>query len=241
MRSEIDRDLELMGLSSNDIRYKEPGNYKNYSRLYKEPIIFKQIEFDSSGGTEYFLSWESNETKPILYSFLRLRLSENSGKTQTGKVIFPELVNCALIRELHTYGKVQPCKQNQKFYESTNGVLSGFDSLEQNSDTYSQHKGYGKKLLEKAEQIAMSNGFKKIAVIAGVGVREYYRKQGYLIDSIEGCYQIKMLDDEQINNINTNTYIPDHSERIKIIFIGMFGYMGLFAVFVLIIINYFIK
>ena len=87
----------------------------------------------------------------------------------------------------------------------------------------------------------MSNGFKKIAVIAGVGVREYYRKQGYLIDSIEGCYQIKMLDDEQINNINTNTYIPDHSERIKIIFIGMFGYMGLFAVFVLIIINYFIK
>jgi elongator complex protein 3 len=30
-----------------------------------------------------------------------------------------------------------------------------------------------------AEEIAMQNGYRKIAVISGVGVREYYRKRGY--------------------------------------------------------------
>ena len=35
----------------------------------------------------------------------------------------------------------------------------------------SQHKGYGKKLLQKAEEIAIKNGYQQIAVIAGIGVR----------------------------------------------------------------------
>lgn len=142
--------------------------------------------FESSGGTEYFLSWETDDSNPVLYSFLRLRLSDNSGKTNTGKIIFPELVNCALIRELHTYGKVQPCKQNQSYYKNNNILF------EDNKNKV-QHKGFGKKLLARAEEIALSKGYKKIAVIAGVGVREYYRTVGYTIDSKEGCYQIKML------------------------------------------------
>jgi histone acetyltransferase (RNA polymerase elongator complex component) len=58
----------------------------------------------------------------------------------------------------------------------------------------SQHKGYGKKLLQKAEEIAIKNGYKKIAVIAGVGVRNYYRKQGYVHDTSNGCYQLKYLE-----------------------------------------------
>jgi hypothetical protein len=49
----------------------------------------------------------------------------------------------------------------------------------------SQHKGYGKKLLQKAEEIAF---------IAGVGVRNYYRKQGYVHDTSNGCFQLKHLE-----------------------------------------------
>jgi ELP3 family radical SAM enzyme/protein acetyltransferase len=192
MRSEIDRDMKILGIRSNDIRSREACNHENINRLYKSPIIMKEEIFDSSQGKEYFISWESDEQKSILYSFIRLRLSENSGRTQTGKVIFPELVNCALIRELHTYGKIQPCKENNKYYQSNNILF------EENENNKIQHKGYGKKLITRAEQIALSNGYKKIAVIAGVGVREYYRKLGYTIDSEEGCYQIKLLND----NIN---------------------------------------
>ena len=187
MRSEIDRDMELLGLKSSDIRYREAGSYRHQNKSNKksEPVL-KELVFESSGGTEYFLSWETDDSNPVLYSFLRLRLSDNSGKTNTGKIIFPELVDCAMIRELHTYGKVQPCKQNQSYYKNNNILF------EDNKNKV-QHKGFGKKLLARAEEIALSKGYKKIAVIAGVGVREYYRSVGYTIDSNEGCYQIKML------------------------------------------------
>ena len=201
MRSEIDRDMELMGLKSMDIRYREVGSYRHQNKPKSEPIL-KELIFESSEGTEYFLSWETDdETDPMLYSFLRLRLSANSGKTQTGKIIFPELVNCALIRELHTYGKVQPCKENQSYYKN-NSIL-----IDESNLSKTQHKGLGKKLLARAEEIALSNGYNKIAVIAGVGVREYYRNNGYTIDSIEGCYQIKMFEKNNYKTFFTKNKI----------------------------------
>jgi ELP3 family radical SAM enzyme/protein acetyltransferase len=185
MRSEIDSDMELLGLRSMDIRYREAGSYRFKNKPKFEPVL-KELVFESAGGTEHFLSWESDDSDHVLCSFLRLRLSANSGKTNMGKVIFPELVNCALIRELHTYGKVQPCKQNQSYYKNNNILF-------EDETNKTQHRGLGKKLLARAEEIALSNGYNKIAVIAGVGVREYYRSVGYTIDSVEGCYQIKML------------------------------------------------
>ena len=194
MRSEIDRDMEYLGIKSNDIRYREAGSYRHNNKIKSKPKpILKELKFESAGGIEYFLSWETNDSTQILYSFLRLRFTNNSGKTQTGKIIFPELVDCALIRELHTYGKVQPCKENQSYYKN-NSIM--FDESNQNK---TQHKGYGKKLLARAEEIALANGYNKIAVIAGVGVREYYRNNGYTIDSDEGCYQIKLLDRNKKN------------------------------------------
>ena len=54
-----------------------------------------------------------------------------------------------------------------------------------------QHKGYGRALMEKAEQMTADAGYKKIAVLAGVGVREYYKeKLGYYQD---GPYVSKWL------------------------------------------------
>ena len=37
----------------------------------------------------------------------------------------------------------------------------------------------GTKLVREADKIAKQNGYEKIAVISGVGVRSYYRKFGY--------------------------------------------------------------
>ena len=77
--------------------------------------------------------------------------------------------NVALIRELHVYGIVK------KFGEAGN---------------QSQHVGFGKRLMAEAEKIAKEKGYKKMAVISGVGVREYYKKLGY---HLEGTYMIKDL------------------------------------------------
>jgi elongator complex protein 3 len=75
----------------------------------------------------------------------------------------------AIIRELHVYGQlVSVGDKNKK----------------------TQHQGLGKKLIEKAEKIVLENKVDKIAIISGVGVRNYYRKQGYRLSK---TYMIKTL------------------------------------------------
>jgi len=196
MRSEIDRDMEALNMLSSCIRYREAGNSRNQNRDIISEAKIKELCFEASEGTEYFLSYESDETNPILYSFLRLRLSKNSGKVNN-KVIFPELLNTAIVRELHTYGKVVPCKDNLKYYKNNNIFIN------QDDTNKSQHKGFGKKLLARAEEIAYNNGYRRVAVIAGVGVRDYYRKIGYNHDSELGCYQIKVLKPSYLNTLIT--------------------------------------
>jgi len=44
--------------------------------------------------------------------------------------------------------------------------------------------------MTKAEDITKKNNYKKIAVIAGVGVRQYYRSLGY---KLKNTYMIKEL------------------------------------------------
>ena len=75
----------------------------------------------------------------------------------------------AFIREVHTYGESKKINQT--------GTV--------------QHKGLGKALIKEAERIIEKEyGVKKIAVISGVGVRDYYRKQGY---ELENFYMVKYL------------------------------------------------
>jgi elongator complex protein 3 len=54
-----------------------------------------------------------------------------------------------------------------------------------------QHRGFGKELVARAEQIAREKGCDAIRVTSGVGVREYYRSLGY---SRDGVYMSKPLD-----------------------------------------------
>jgi len=126
-------------------------------------------KYKASGGTEYFLSFESKNRK-TLYAFLRLRLpchSELDSESQLYKAL-PELNNAALIRELHTYGQLAPIGAKGKV----------------------QHLGLGKKLMKEAEKIVKKNKIKKIAIISGIGVRKYYQKLGY---RLEGTYMTKNL------------------------------------------------
>jgi elongator complex protein 3 len=109
-------------------------------------------KYNSCGGINYFISFE-NKARTKLYGFIRLRFNLTDDNT------FEELIGHALIRELHVYG-----------------VHTGVGDKE-NKKT--QHRGLGKKLLSKAEEIASLNGYEQITVISGVGVKDYYRKRGY--------------------------------------------------------------
>jgi ELP3 family radical SAM enzyme/protein acetyltransferase len=131
-------------------------------------IQFRTRRFTASGATEYFLSVEVDRPhRPLLLGFLRLRLSEI---TATSPI--PELRGrTALIRELHVYGTVCPVG-------------------EQADTATAQHRGLGTELLRRAEQISRVSAFDRIAIIAGVGVRNYYRRFGY---ELIGTYMIKSI------------------------------------------------
>ncbi len=132
------------------IRCREVGaDYK-----INEKIVLDRINYEASGGKEIFLQYVSPD-KGKLFALLRLRISNNT----------------AIIREVHTYGKLTEINKKDK--------------------KSPQHIGLGKKLMQKAEQIAKEEfNLDKIVVISGVGVRDYYRKLGYRLNN---TYMVKRI------------------------------------------------
>lgn len=126
----------------------------------KNPIDFEIIEYEAGNGKEYFISLKDGNDR--LLGFTRLRLPSEPLRDE-----FDD--KTAMIRELHVYGTA---------------IAVGGESGN------SQHKGLGKKLMVKAEEIAKTQGMHKMLVISGVGVRNYYRKIGY---ELEGPYMAKFL------------------------------------------------
>lgn len=82
----------------------------------------------------------------------------------------PKGLHPAYLRELHTYGQML--------------------ELGKTESGASQHKGMGKKLLAEAEKICREQKISKLAVISGIGVRQYYKKLGY---RLEDTYMVKEL------------------------------------------------
>ena len=127
-------------------------------------VKLKHQTYKGSGGDEHYISFETDE---YLIGFIRLRINVDKDDDN----ILEVLKNTALIRELHVYSNVRCVGTNQ------------IGSM--------QHKGYGTKLIEEAEKIAILNGLTKIAVISGTGVRNYYRKFGY---NLMDTYMVKNLE-----------------------------------------------
>lgn len=119
----------------------------------------------------------------------RLRLKVTCYRASGGKEYFLEIVNrdnilfglCRLrvngnglgvVRELHVYG------QSLGVGVRGNGI--------------GQHKGLGKWLMSRAEEIARREKVEVLGVISGVGVREYYKKLEYSLSS-DGVYMVKRI------------------------------------------------
>ena len=114
---------------------------------------------------------------------------------------FPELYRAALVREAHVYGakqKKQDTQHSTGFGGTANmaagakGEDAAKNEVREKQQLTAQSKGYGTRLMHEAEKIAHSKGYSRIAVIAGVGTRLYYRlKLGY---KGVGTYMVKDFD-----------------------------------------------
>ncbi len=180
LRQYVDKEMTEKGIFSKDIRAREIGFANG---LVKNDFKINVEEYESSSGTDAVTLENSTSTRSVsvlpkagtdyfidvvndddlMIGFIRLRFPSEYG-------LRSEIVpGTALIRELHVYGAMTNVGEE--------GVAH-------------QHKGWGKKLLLKAEKIAREKGYSKMAIISGVGVREYYEKQGY---KLEGVYMVKEL------------------------------------------------
>ena len=205
LRKDIEAEFRKKNSKLKEIRYREIG-FALQRKEVNLDLDLKITKYKSSGGEEYFLEVVNKDD--ILFGLLRLRIfrsplvhilmasSQTSSrlsdknkinnklnhlklvKSQRRNLAEPvskQLISksneekCAIIRELHVYG--QALKLGEK------GKIS-------------QHRGLGKWLMQEAEKIVRQNKIKKLAVISGVGVREYYKKLGY---KLEESYMVKNI------------------------------------------------
>ncbi|ESL08235.1 acetyltransferase [Trypanosoma rangeli SC58] len=179
LRQVIEAEMKAKGICCKDIRERECKGRpvdREHTQLFVD-------EFRASEGTEFYVSVENPE-RTTLYGHLRLRLRDNSGADNS---LFKALEDCALIRELHTYGRLVAVSRP-------------------NSGSEAQHMGVGTQLMREAECIAAAHGFGSMAVIAGVGVRRYYGKLGY---HLEDTYMVKRLAVNGTNAITEEQVVQD--------------------------------
>jgi elongator complex protein 3 len=133
----------------------------------KEKVYLFREDYKASDGKEIFLSFE-NKNRTKLFSYLRLRIPSQIFEEK--KHFISVLNDSAIIREIQTFGELVPI---------------GIEKIAP------QHKGLGKKLIKKAEEIIKEEfNLRKISVISGVGARDYWRKLGY---RLKGTYMVKKL------------------------------------------------
>jgi len=160
LRQYVEKALEEKQIKCNCIRCREVSHKLKKENINLKNIKLKVIEYDAGNGKEFFISFDDMKNDALI-GFCRLRFPNQCLRKEITE-------KSALIRELHVFGSAIALGKKGNI----------------------QHAGYGKKLLAKAEQIAIKNKKDKIVAISGIGVRNYYRKLGY---KKQGPYMVKYL------------------------------------------------
>jgi len=170
LRQIVQERLQQLNKECKCIRCREYGISKRKEIIDEssfDDIKLYRLDYDASQGDEIFLSYE-NKKENYLVGYLRLRKPSelahrpelNDGKT-------------LIVREIKVVGELVP------------------KDLKPNRFTQIQHRGYGKLLMNNAEKISLEDyDAKKIAVISGIGARDWFYDLEYKLD---GPYVSKLL------------------------------------------------
>jgi elongator complex protein 3 len=161
LRQDVQEALERRGTRCRCVRCREVRG----SQVQPEALVEEDLVYGVGDTEEHFLAF--NTPADELAGFLRLSLP-GPGSPGTG---MEDLHEAAIIREVHVYGQSLPVGTE------TEGAA--------------QHIGLGTRLIRRAEDIARSRGFRRLAVIAAVGTRQYYIQRGFERGSL---YLVKNLD-----------------------------------------------
>jgi elongator complex protein 3 len=149
LRQDVQAEMALRGTHCDCIRCREVRSKK----VKPATLRLDDLVYHPDGAEEHFLSYVTPEDQ--IAGFLRLSLPE-ADSPATG---LADLDGAAIIREVHIYGQSLAVGTEQ----------SGA----------AQHAGLGTRLLTKADNLARTKGYRRMAVIAAVGTRQYYLERGF--------------------------------------------------------------
>ena len=174
LRQDVQEELARRGTRCQCLRCREVRG----QAIVLANLHLVELVYHPAYAQEHFLSFVTPDDQ--VAGYLRLSLPEEnlakvigveSGLGSEPSQGFSDLDGAAIIREVHVYG------QSLQVGAEKAGAA--------------QHSGLGTRLIAAAEQIAREHGFKRLAVIAAVGTRQYYRGRGFEMGEL---YMIKSLD-----------------------------------------------
>jgi elongator complex protein 3 len=149
LRQDIQNELKRRGVACQCVRCREVRDRK----VDVQSLKLDDLEYPAGITQEHFLSFVTPDDH--LAGFLRLSLpGPNSLATA-----MPDLDGAAIIREVHIYGQSLPVGVEEQ------GAA--------------QHIGLGSRLIQSAQDIACSHGYRRLAVISAIGTRRYYQRLGF--------------------------------------------------------------
>lgn len=163
LRQDVHREMDRRGTHCQCVRCRE---------IRSQAIDPQTLEMDhqiyaAGGAQEHFISFVTPDDR--LAGYVRLSIPG----VDSPRAGMSDLAEAALVRELHVYGQSLP----------VGSTRSGA----------AQHAGLGARLMAKAEELARQSGKSRLAVIAALGTRPYYRRLGY----VQGeTYMLKSLQSE---------------------------------------------
>lgn len=166
LRQLVEKRMKELGLECRCIRCREVGHksLKEDIEINDEDIEIDSTYYEANGSEEIFISLVDRKNDAII-GYLRLRDINSSHREELKE-------SCMIIRELKVVGQEL--------------------GIGKRSEKAVQHRGYGKELIDEAERICLEEFDKKrLFVLSGVGVKEYYRKLGF---KDEGVYLLKIIE-----------------------------------------------
>lgn len=149
LRQDVQTAMKRRGMRCQCIRCREVRGQKVKNGL----VQLNDLTYRAGEAEEHFLSYDTEQDR--LAGFLRLSLPG----TEAPETGLADLAGAAIIREVHVYG------QSLQVGETAPGAA--------------QHAGMGQQLIQRAEQIARQQGYRRLAVISAIGTREYYLNRGF--------------------------------------------------------------
>lgn len=161
LRQLVQRHMALQGRQCRCIRCSEIRG----QQVTRDELRMDHLTYPTDATAEHLIRFLTPDNR--LSGFLRLSLPD-----QGVQPIPDELEGHAMIREVHVYGPAL--------------------AIGAGSDGEAQHIGLGEQLVQRAVEVARAaadsgHPFRRLAVIAAVGTREYYRKLGFEL-SASGLY-----------------------------------------------------